>query len=546
MMKQKNPRIYLFALIGILVFAAFIRLIKLDKTPSGFHADEASFYINALAISKTGADEDGKKLPLSLSSFIDPKPAVFSYFQVPFIMTIDNHVFAARLPSVILSIFSLLLTYLVILKVSDKRIGLLTTFILSISPWHIIISRGTQEVIASFFFLLLSIYLFIIYMEKQKRSIPLIVSFFTSSFLSMYFYHSAKVLLPLIIFGYLLFIFKKSKFFIKASLLILFLTTLSLFLSLSIQESGSRIAAVGILADEAPQHRLIEQIYTAHEQLPITTVRIFYNKIGAYSHAILAEYVTYFSPDFLFLKGGKPNRYIVPCVGLLYLIELPLILLGLYSSIQSKKKESLLFLGLLAIAPIPAALTRLETPSIIRSFPMIISITYFISVGIITIWKLKNRFFRFGMIAVISLVYLWQIGYFIVQYDVQAYYDQPWYRNSPYTEIAKEVSKISENYSEIRVTNDLRPLYTYFVIENLIDISDLQNNPHIRDAQEYSLGKFTFNRGVCEFGDRKSGVLYIAETQCRKQIEDSNLFEVVATISYQDETPVYELLQIKQ
>jgi len=545
-MKLKSPKLYLFSLIGILIFATFVRLIKLDKTPSGFHADEASFYINALAISKTGADEDGKKLPLSLSSFIDPKPAIFSYFQVPFIMTIDNQVLAARLPSVILSIFSLSMVYLLISKVSDNKIGLLTTFILSISPWHIIISRGTQEVIASFFFLLLSIYLIIIYFEKQKKSILLIGSFFVSSFLSMYFYHSAKLLLPLLIFGYLLYIFKKSKTFIKTSFLILFITTLSLFLSLSIQESGSRIAAVGILADEAPQHRLIEQIYTLHEQLPITTVRIFYNKIGAYSHAIIAEYVAYFSPDFLFLKGGKPNRYIVPGVGLLYLVELPLILLGLYSSIQSKKKKSLLFLGLLAIAPIPAALTRLETPSVIRAFPMIISLAYFISIGIKTIWKLKNKYIKFGAIATFSLVYLWQIGYFIVQYDVQTYYDQPWYRNSPYTEIAKEVSKISENYSEIRVTNDLRPLYTYFVIENLIDISDLQNNPHARDTQEYSLGKFTFNRGVCELGDRKSGVLYIAETQCRNQIEDSSLFEVVATISYQDNTPVYELLQIKQ
>jgi len=237
-MKLKSPKLYLFSLIGILIFATFVRLIKLDKTPSGFHADEASFYINALAISKTGADEDGKKLPLSLSSFIDPKPAIFSYFQVPFIMTIDNQVLAARLPSVILSIFSLSMVYLLISKVSDNKIGLLTTFILSISPWHIIISRGTQEVIASFFFLLLSIYLIIIYFEKQKKSILLIGSFFVSSFLSMYFYHSAKLLLPLLIFGYLLYIFKKSKTFIKTSFLILFITTLSLFLSLSIPSSG--------------------------------------------------------------------------------------------------------------------------------------------------------------------------------------------------------------------------------------------------------------------------------------------------------------------
>ena len=95
----------------ILLLAFGLRFINLEKTPFGFHADEASFYINARALATTGMDEDGNKFPLSLASIIDPKPALYSYFQVPFVLLIDSPTVAARLPAVILGLFSILAVY---------------------------------------------------------------------------------------------------------------------------------------------------------------------------------------------------------------------------------------------------------------------------------------------------------------------------------------------------------------------------------------------------------------------------------------------------
>lgn len=552
-MLQKHTQYVLIGL--ILCLALILRITYLGQTPSGFHADEASFYINAVAIAETGADEDGRNLPLSLHSYIDPKPALYSYLQIPFLSLFENQIFASRLPSALLGAASIYLVFVIVTQLSNKNTALLVSLILTISPWHIIVSRGTQEVISSFFFLLLAVIglLRLLDTKSQKnekikgKHILLYAALFgISAWLSMYLYHSSKVQLPLLTIGLLIVFYHKSKTFLTRSIVVVSILIFAGIASLVVQESGSRISAVGIISDKAPLHRLTEQIFTLHEELPISVVRVFYNKATAYMGALAKEYIAYFNTDFLFLEGGRPQRYIVPDHGLLYLVEIPLLVLGFIFAIQKKRREFWLFLGLAAIAPIPAALTTLETPSVIRSFPMVVATAYFTALGILFVFQQKNKILSYiSLLGIISL-YSWQVGYFAIQYHVQAYYDEPWYRNSPYTEIAQEVSKIQDQYTEIRVTNDLRPLYAYFAMENLIPISELQINPYSRNLEEYQLGSFVFNRGVCKLGSRESGVLYIAETQCRQKIENPNEFEVVTTITYQDGTPVYELLKITE
>ncbi len=549
--KYKNAVLILLTLL----IAGYLRLFNLDITPSGFHADEASFYVNALSLKQNLKDEDNKLLPLSLNSLIDPKPALFSYIQVPFLFLVKNQILASRLPSFILAITSLIFIYLLTKELINEKLALITLFIFAISPWHIIISRGTQEVISSFTFLIISFYLLIKitnnYLNKKYLNIKLFIPFIITSFLSMYFYHSTKIVLPIFSFLFLFFSFflESSLRYRKRSGQVAFILLLTIFItgiaSLLTIESNSRLSAVGIFNDQAPKDTLLKQTYSLHNKLTITYTRIFYNKVTVYSHKIINEYLNYFSPNFLFLKGGKPLRYKIPDHGLLYFIDLPLFLIGLYFAINKKQKWFPLFLSLLITAPIPAMLTTLETPSIIRSFAMILPINIFIAYGIYQIFLIKYKLLKYLVLILIVMIYLWQIGYFLIQYHIQAYYNQPWYRNSPYTDIAKEVSKINKNYQEIIITNDLRPLYLYFVMENLIQVQDLQNNPNARNNSEYKLNKFKFNRGVCKLGELKTNVLYIAETQCRDRIENASLLKVVKTITYQDGTPVYELLQIK-
>lgn len=532
-------------LIFILLVAFFIRTVQLAQTPNGFHADEASFYINAVALSQTGMDEDANTLPLSLASLIDPKPALYSYFQIPFLYIFNNAVFASRFASVLLAVVSLWLVYKLISELVNSKIAYITAILLTISPWHIVVSRGTQEVIASFVFLLISLLFLIRFLKHQTKYYPIFLPlFFVSSFLSMYFYHSAKITLPLLVGSLLLYHYKKTKQFFQNAVIIIVVIFMAGIGSLFIQESSSRISAVSIFSDKGPQQQLFEQIYTSRSEVPVTLVRVFYNKGRAYTFAIIREYSQYFSPEFLFFTGAKPTRNSVADHGLLYFIELPLLLIGIYSAIRNKRKELVLFLAILFFSPIPASLTTQETPSLLRSFPMIIALIYFISLGITQLLQINNKIIKIICFTALIGAYAWHIPYFALQYHVQTRFAKPWFRNSPYTKIAQEVATISHLYQKVEITNDLRPLYAYFVMEDLISITELQANPYARNNHTYTIGKFTFNRDVCHFSETKPDVLYIAEIGCREKNEAIGQLEVVKTISYDDGTKAYELLRV--
>ncbi|HSW75705.1 MAG TPA: hypothetical protein VLG50_01565, partial [Candidatus Saccharimonadales bacterium] len=74
-----------YVLLVILFAAAFLRLYQLSSIPGSLNQDEAAIGYNAYSILKTGADEHGKFLPLSLQSFGDWKLPVYEYIDIPFI-----------------------------------------------------------------------------------------------------------------------------------------------------------------------------------------------------------------------------------------------------------------------------------------------------------------------------------------------------------------------------------------------------------------------------------------------------------------------------
>ena len=83
----------------------------------------------------------------------------------------------------------------------------------------------------------------------------------------------------------------------------------------------------------------------------------------------------HFNLNYLFITGDEVPRSKVPDMGLLYIIELPLLLYGIY------KAKNKFFLIWLFIAPLASSLT-FQAPSALRSLPMVIPLIYFIAFGI--------------------------------------------------------------------------------------------------------------------------------------------------------------------
>src|SRR3989344_3705172 len=94
--------------IGLILFVALcLRVLWLADFPSGLQNDEASFLYNAKLLSETGKDEDGRGYPIYLNSFIDQKPALYAYLQVPLIRLMGASVWTARLPGAIMGVASI-------------------------------------------------------------------------------------------------------------------------------------------------------------------------------------------------------------------------------------------------------------------------------------------------------------------------------------------------------------------------------------------------------------------------------------------------------
>ena len=135
-------------LLVIIAITAGLRLYKLGDVPVSPDWDETALGYNAYSILKTGRDEYGTFLPLTIRSFDDYKPPLYVYLTVPSVALFGLSVWSTRLPSALMGILAVLGTYFLVkqlLKDKDNNIALLSSFLLAISPWHIQFSRVAFE-----------------------------------------------------------------------------------------------------------------------------------------------------------------------------------------------------------------------------------------------------------------------------------------------------------------------------------------------------------------------------------------------------------------
>jgi 4-amino-4-deoxy-L-arabinose transferase-like glycosyltransferase len=136
-------------LILILTAAAGLRLIGLDAAPPGIHHDEASNGYDAWCLLKTGADRWGQPFPVLLEAFgrCDHRGALAAYLMVPFhaIFGPDHMVISTRAPAAVLGVISVWALYYVVRRTSDASTALWAALALTISPWHLQITRFGHE-----------------------------------------------------------------------------------------------------------------------------------------------------------------------------------------------------------------------------------------------------------------------------------------------------------------------------------------------------------------------------------------------------------------
>ncbi len=426
--------------IFIIVLATVLRLWNLDNFPAGLNADEASLGYNGYSLLQTGKDEYGTPWPLSFKSFGDYKPGLYFYFTMPFVATLGLNEWSVRLPSALLGILSVVLIYFLAKEIFQNRwIGIISSFFLAVSPWHLHFSRGGWETNAATFFITLGIYLFI----KNK----FIFSLF--SFLaSMYTYQSPRLIVPVLLIILLIFYWSKIK-----NKILLFCTLMILSFPLALQfisGSGSaRFEGLSFFSDTGPVSR-INELRGQHINQNSLEAVLIHNKLTTFSIEFLGHYLDHFKPDFLFIKGDPIIRNKVPETGQFYLIESLFLVIGLFGLIKSNTYTKLIIAWIL-VAPLASSLTY-QTPHGLRALNMVIPLTLLMGYGFFCLYNFLNGKWKF-LLLFIAIIFTFEFIHYLESYYVHYPKRYPLAWEYGFKEMVEKLSKYEHLYENVVITD---------------------------------------------------------------------------------------------
>ncbi len=525
-------------LVGIVLLGLVFRLAGLASHPVGFTPDEASFGYDAYSILKTGKDQWGHMLPLVFKSFGDDKLPVYTYLTIPSVFIFGLNEFSVRFPNAIFGTFAIVATYFFVRKLfNDEKLALFSSFILAISPWHIMLSRGAFEANLTTFFLPFGILLFLKGVKDRKFLFFSVLIFL----LNMFTYHTARILTPVVfaslVFGYKTQLKESKRFNLSLTLAIL----LSLVGVLGYLFGGSRVASSGIFDLGFADDRYFAQI--AGE--PNLVSKIFYNKPLYVARQFVGNYISYFSPQFLATNGSAEATYgMVSGVGVIYLVELVLLLGFIVKYIMGRSKELNLILFWILISPIPAALTKGPGYAANRAAFMMPAIFIILAVGGLFIYqKLKAK--GLGNFIVPSYLLLLFINFLYVgeKYLV----GQKINGASPMMYGTRQLVDNISGYSdkEIVVSKNISEPQIYIAFYSKMNPVDYQNasknwslvNGWVDQQGEYTLGRYTF-RNINYFVDAKLKNTVLVGTVGDFPIDVKANF----VVSYPNQTPAYYVI----
>ena len=387
-----------FLLLGLIILlAAYLRFNNLENNPPGFYTDEASIGFNAYKIYTTARDEHGKFLPVFFEAFGEFKNAFAVYPVVPFIAIFGLTEASVRYAQAAFGILNVVLIFFLGKVLWNSTVGLLSAFVLAISPWHIHLSRFIIESHNAFLLFIISGSLFSILAKRNKwRSKYLIIAviFFGLSF---YTYFAARIFTPLLLLG-LLFFWRKDiavlfKNYTNRALLALLLFILILVPFLLHMASGQGLVRFKSVSLSKKGNNL----FAASSSL----------------------YAKHFEPKFVFLFGESDYpgqlyvRHSISGIGLFYKWQLLFFALGLIFLISTDKKRSdakVLVLLMLILYPLGTVVSDATTPLATRSVIGILPYSLLIALGIYKLFKvLKNTHLQIALgflIVFLSVFYL--------------------------------------------------------------------------------------------------------------------------------------------
>lgn len=451
-------------LILILCLASVLRLWQIGQTPPSLDWDEVALGYNAYSLMLTGKDEYGKAFPVVLESFGDYKPALYTYLIIPFLPFFDLSSVAVRLPAALIGIAAVLLTYFLAKELMKRTdIALVSSFLLAVSPWHVQLSRVAFESGVGMAFNLAGILFFL---KGLKKPVLLGISMVFFS-LSIYTYQSEKLFVPLLLAILIAVYWKKitsipRKYSLTAAFLLIIISFPITYFTFTNQNGLARAKGVSIFSDTfgllQRNVKILERDKINHDYIG----QIFDNRRVVYAKTIIQGYLSHFDLNWWFITGDAVNRHHAPQMGLMYIIELPFLLIGFYFLLFNifftiDKRTKLLLIIWILMTPISASFTT-GVPHAVRTLNFLPSFQIITALGLVTAYflinkKLKSTKIKLTVLIFVSLIFLFNFIFYLNQYFVQQnyYYAKDWIYG--YKQLVAYLKPIESKYKKIIVSN---------------------------------------------------------------------------------------------
>ena len=244
--------------------------------------------------------------------------------------------------------------------------------------------------------------------------------------LTYYTYQSAKVFTTLLV-GLLIVLYWKDRIKIDririvSGLLFILLSVPFFWVTLTNPDALLRAKGVSVFTEENPRYaKSIVRIAESYEQKDVFGI-VLNNRRIVHGINVVNGYLSHFNPEWLFLPGTQ-YRFQAPGTGLLYLFEMPFMLVGIYSFVFGpfSRKTKLLVFGIIALTPIAASITR-DVPHPIRVLTFLPMFQLLTALGLITIilWLGKRHMiFRWGGYMIIVLLAFLNVAQYLDNYFIQ-------------------------------------------------------------------------------------------------------------------------------
>ncbi len=392
----------------------------------------------------------------------------------------------------------------------------------------------------------------------SRRPFFLLLGGFAALFVSFLFYHSARLFVPAFLLPFLVILFlvhkpeKRLKTGAIAGAVLLLVTLVGV---MKFSQGSARPSTVSIFNIPGGDREIFQQIGEDGTRPAIIT-RILHNKALFYGRLFLASYFWHFNGEFLFDSTGMPIRYKIPWSANMYLVDLPLLLLGgaalLLDGLRKRKYHLLIPLLWLAIGALPAGLTWEDLSNVQRASLMIPALLMISAYGLIELFSLvSKKLMRNALV----FCYVGILGYGFVVFSHNYFYHlprhEPWHRSAATPELIQTVQNLKKSNGDasIVMTTESNNNFIFYLFYTAFDPAEFQKlgSPTERDGMIFDGIQYTVR--PCPLGNNSEvpdeepenvGKLFVNKATCKTPLN----VDTLSTIRWTDGTPAFVVVKV--